>query len=200
MTETLPPPAAIDTRPPGARERDEMWHGVLHKAPAPNLLHQDFLDELREFVRFRWAKPTGGRVHREVNLTTPEDEDDWTNNYRIPDLILLDADRLRYERIVYVVGPPLVAVEIRSPGDDSYEKLPFYAGLGVPEVWIIHRDAKVPEIRVLKDDGEYDLLPPDADGWHVSPNTGIQMRATPAQKLRIRVGTEEGSAAELPDS
>ncbi len=194
------PASPPDIRPPEARERDEVWHGVSHMAPAPNLLHQDFLDDLREFVRFRWAKPTGGRVHREVNLTTPEDEDDWTNNYRIPDLILLDADRLRYERIVRVVGPPLVAVEIRSPGDDSYLKLPFYAGLGVPEVWIIHRDTKVPEIRALTEYGEYDLLVPDTAGWHVSPHTGVQMRETPAGKLRIRVGSDDGTATELPDS
>lgn len=200
MTETLPPPGITDTRPPEARRRDEMWNGELHMTPAPNLLHQDFLDELKEFLRSRCAKPTGGRVHREVNVTTPEDEDDWTNNFRVPDLVLLDADRLRFAREVYIVGPPLVVVEIRSPGDESYDKLEFYAALGVPEVWIIHRDTKVPEIRVRNAAGEYDLLPPDAAGWHVSPNTGLQMRETLAGKLRIRVGSEDGTATELPDS
>ena len=194
------PASPVDTRPPEARDRDEVWEGVLHVAPAPNLLHQDFLDELKEYLRYRWAKPKGGRVHREVNVTTPADEDDWTNNFRIPDLVMLDAARFRFARDVYIVGPPLVAVEIRSPGDDSYNKLPFYAGLGVPEVWVIHRDTKVPEIRVLNPDGEYDLLPPDAAGWHLSPNTGLQMRETPAPKLRVRVGSDDGTATELPDS
>ena len=93
-----------------------------------------------------------------------------------------------------------MVVEIRSPGDESYEKLPFHAGLGVPEVWIIHRDTKVPEIRVMNEDGEYELLPPDPAGWHISPSTGLQMRDTPAGKLRIRAGSDDGTATELPDS
>jgi len=78
--------------------------------------------------------------------------------------------------------------------------LPFHAGLGVPEVWIIHRDTKVPEIRVMNEDGEYDLLPPDPAGWHVSPNTGLQMCERPAGKLRVRAGSDDGTATELPDS
>jgi len=114
-------------------------------------------------------------------------------------LVLLDAARQAFEKDVYIVGPPLV-VEIRSPGDESYEKLPFHAGLGVPEVWIIHRDTKVPEIRVMNEDGEYELLPPDPAGWHISPSTGLQMRATPTRKLRVRAGSDDGTATELPDS
>ena len=43
-----------------------------------------------------------------------------------------------------------MVVEIRSPGDETMEKLPFYAQLGVPEVWIIDRDTKVPELYVLR--------------------------------------------------
>ncbi|MGE3803812.1 MAG: hypothetical protein AB7K24_03950 [Gemmataceae bacterium] len=36
------------------------------------------------------------------------------------------------------------------PGDETYDKLPFHEELGVPEVWVIHRDTKLPEIHVLK--------------------------------------------------
>ena len=45
--------------------------------------------------------------------------------------------------------------------------------------------------------GEYDLLPPDAAGWHVSPNTGIQFQPV-GGKLRARVGTDDATAADLP--
>ena len=34
-------------------------------------------------------------------------------------------------------------MEIRSPGDESFEKLPFYGRLGVCEVLVIDRDTKV---------------------------------------------------------
>ena len=43
-------------------------------------------------------------------------------------------------------GPPTVVIEIRSPDDETLEKLPFYAKLGVPEVWVIDRDSRAVEI------------------------------------------------------
>ena len=191
------PAPLLDTRPPEARMRDEVWHGVIHVAAMPNGVHQDLASDLREFLKRFWAKPNGGLPRPEVNLTTPEDEEEWTHNHRIPDIVLLDADRLHIDKNEYMAGAPLVVVEIRSPGDDSYAKLPFYAGLGVPEVWIIHRDTKVPEVRVLNDDGEYVLLAPDAGGWHVSPHTGVQFQPV-GGKLRARVGTDDATAADLP--
>ncbi len=188
------PAPPVDTRPLEARDRDEIWNGVRRMAAMANRWHQTLAHHLHRYLDDYW---TGGRVDQEVNLTTPEDEEDWTSNYRIPDLVLLDPARFPIDKNEYMVGAPLVVVEIRSPGDDSYAKLPFYAGLGVPEVWIIHRDTKVPEIRVLKDDGEYELLVPDAAGWHVSPNTGIQFQPV-GGKLRARAGTDDATAADLP--
>jgi Uma2 family endonuclease len=67
-------------------------------------------------------------------------------------------------------------VEIRSPGDESYEKLEFYAQLGVPEVWIIDRDSKTPEIYTLRA-GNYIRQAADAEGWLLSTVTGIELRA-----------------------
>lgn len=64
-------------------------------------------------------------------------DDDW----RVPDLVVArpedtygDAGKARAELVV----------EIRSPGDDSYLKLPFYAAR-VREVLILHRD-RTPEL------------------------------------------------------
>ena len=50
---------------------------------------------------------------------------------------------LRVDRDAYLEGGPTVVVEIRSPGDETMEKLPFYAQLGVPEVWIVDRDTQI---------------------------------------------------------
>ena len=66
-------------------------------------------------------------------FTTPDDEERWTKNYRIPDLVLLTPDRFHIDKCDYMAGAPLVCVEIFSPDDESYEKLPFYASLGVPD-------------------------------------------------------------------
>ena len=74
----------------------------------------------------------------------------WPDDYRIPDLVLLTPERFQIDRDEYFDGAPTVVVEIRSRGDETIEKLPFYAKIGVPEVWIIDRDTKTPEIHVLR--------------------------------------------------
>jgi Uma2 family endonuclease len=126
-----------------------MWNGVLHIPPMPNRLHQRVAKRLMLYLDQHWTARTGGRADQEVNLTTPEYESAWTLNYRIPDLVLLDPPRFGIDKIKYLVGAPLVVVEIASPGDETYEKFPFYVGLGVPEVWVINRDSRTPEIHLL---------------------------------------------------
>jgi hypothetical protein len=78
---------------------DEMWKGVLHMSPSPNVPHQELEGDFLVLLKRHWAKPTGGRALHNVNLTTPEDEADWTLNYRVPDILLLSPDRLRLKNI-----------------------------------------------------------------------------------------------------
>jgi len=181
----------------GAERFDEMWEGVLHVSPSPNFEHQDFNFQLEMFLYREWALPTRGRIVHELNVVHPDDEDDWIHNYRIPDLILLSKDRLGFNRSTYILGAPLVCVEIRSPHDESYDKLPFYVRLGVPEVWIIDRDTKEPTVFALVE-GNYRAVEADADGWIASTAVGARMRATPAGKLAIRLDST-GAGAELPE-
>ncbi len=192
----MPPHWLAERRRSGAERFDEMWEGVLHVSPSPNRNHQDFVLDLATFLKRHWAKPHGGRAIHEINVVHPDDEADWINNYRIPDVVLLSRDRLACDRNTYILGAPLVCVEIRSPRDESYEKLDFYIRLGVPEVWIIDRDTKVPALFELKE-GEYREVLPDAEGWFACAAVGARMRPTPAGQLAIRL--DSGAAAELPD-
>ena len=68
-------------------------------------------------------------------------------NYRIPDLTFVAAGRedILHEDGVGGEGPDAV-IEIRSPHDETYDKLSFYASLGVREVIVIDRDTKRPEL------------------------------------------------------
>ena len=102
----------------------------------------------------------------------------------------------RFNRNTHILGAPLVCVAIRSQRDESYEKLGFYTRLGVPEVWIIDRDTKVPTL-FASIDGEYREVTPDAEGWVVSAAVGARMRATPGGQLAIRL--DSGAGAEVPD-
>jgi Uma2 family endonuclease len=178
----------------GADRYDEMWEGVLHMAPVPNREHQDFAFALAMWLRLNWANPNGCRVHLEINIA---EEGTWPDNYRIPDLVLLTPARFHIDRNEYFDGGPDAVVEIHSPGDEAYEKLDFYAKVGVREVWIIERDTKQPEIYELVGN-EYRSLEAGADGWLTSKITDSELRKTASGELEIRVANRADTQARLP--
>jgi Uma2 family endonuclease len=179
----------------GADQWDEMWDGVLHMPPMPINEHQDLEGDLERYLRQHWARPRKAKVYHTVNLASVGG---WPKDYRIPDLLLLTRDRFSINRKLYFEGAPNVVVEIHSPGDEAYEKLPFYAELGVPEVWIVHRDTKEPEVYLLKR-GRYKEQPSEAGGRVRSPATGVEMRAGKRNKLAIRLAGDDGTREYLPE-
>jgi Uma2 family endonuclease len=186
----VPPDILAWRKRTGADRWDEMWEGVLHMPPMPNREHQDLEGAMETYLRVHWA-----RVYHQINLASPGG---WPNNYRIPDLLLLSPERFGIDHNEYFEGAPDVVVEIRSPGDESYDKLAFYAELGVPEVWIVNRDSKEPEIYVLQD-RHYARQAADADGWILSMITGIELGAGRPGKLAMRLAGDESTHAELPE-
>jgi hypothetical protein len=181
----------------GADQWDEMWEGVLHMAPSPDFVHQDFEGELAFYLKAHWAVPIKGKVVQQMNLAREGAGADWLKDYRIPDILLVTPDRMVINQGSHFEGAPNAAIEIHSPGDEAYAKLPFYRDLAVPEVWIIHRDSKEVEIYLLKE-GEYERSEPDADGWVLSPTTNAEMRPTGKGKLAIRIVGIPATLAELP--
>jgi Uma2 family endonuclease len=177
----------------GADRWDEMWEGVLHMPPVPNREHQDVAKHLIIWLETRWA-PLGNRVHGPINLASPGG---WPHDYRIPDLVLLTPERFDIDHNEYFEGAPTVVIEIRSPGDETMDKLPFYANLGVSETWIIDRDTTAPELYVLHE-WQYERASPGADGWLESAATGIRLRAEPDDKLAIQLGRDDATREVLP--
>lgn len=174
------PPEILDWRKKtGADRWDEKWGGVLHLVPMPTLDHQDFEGSLETYLRNHWVRKRRAKIYHNINIAPPGG---WPNDYRIPDLALLLPGCKAVNREKYLEGPPDVAVEIRSPEDESYEKLDFYAQLGVAEVFVIDRDTKVPEIFFLTGN-HYQKKHPDADGWLRSDLSGIEMRVMNPGKL-----------------
>lgn len=178
----------------GADRYDEMWEGVLHMAPSPNRDHQDLEGSLEAWLRQRWAKPNGCRVYHNINVA---ESGVWPDNYRVPDLVLLTPQRFHIDCNEYFNGGPDAIVEIRSPEDETYEKLDFYAAIGVREVWVVDRDTKRPEIYELVDD-QFRRRQPDAHGWHRSEVVGAEMRATGDNKLEIRLTGRDDTLERLP--
>jgi Uma2 family endonuclease len=129
-----PPPAEFEKllerrRRAGADRHDEVWEGVLHMAPAPHGRHADVQGQLIEIL----GPPARARGLRRVdafNLGEPDD-------YRVPDGGLLDpAPSALYHTTARLV------VEVLSPGDETWDKLPFYAAHGVDEVLVVDPDER----------------------------------------------------------
>jgi Uma2 family endonuclease len=192
---TLPPDIASHRRQTGVDRWDELWNGVLHMPPMPNRFHQDLEGSLEAYLRYMWAPAKRWKVYHQINLCLPGG---WPDDYRIPDMVLLSPERFAIDRIEYFEGAPDITVEIYSPGDETYEKFDFYAELGVPEVWVIHRDTRVPEIYVLRGK-RYRKQKATAGGWVRSAATEIEFTATKLHKLAIRIRGDADSRRELPE-
>ena len=114
----------------GADRHDEVWNGVLHMNPAAHGRHariqQQVMGLLSPLARAGGLTPLG-----ETNLGGADD-------FRIPDGMLQrpGPDRL------YSPTAALV-LEVVSPGDETWDKLAFYASHGVEELLIVDPQEQV---------------------------------------------------------
>ena len=118
--------------------RDEVWDGVYIVMPDPNIEHQHLIGQLITILTITIAWARLGRVQPGGNIS--DRLDDWTRNYRIPDVAVYLNDTRAYPHDAFWFGGPDFAIEIVSPDDLSREKLPFYAKVGTREVLVIDRD------------------------------------------------------------
>lgn len=105
-------------------------------------------------------------------------------DYRVPDLSFLLPER--YGRFVdgWIVGGPDAVLEVVSPGDESREKLPFYADLDVREVIFLDRLTRTVEVLRASQAG-WAQVPAGADGWVRSDVLRTEWR-TEGSTLRVR--------------
>jgi Uma2 family endonuclease len=108
----------------GLDHADEMWDGVLHVNPTPHGRHGRVLQQLTVLLDGP-SRAAGLLPLADFNLGAESD-------YRVPDggIHHPGPDRLYYPTAALVV-------EILSPDDETWAKLPFYAAHDVEEVLII---------------------------------------------------------------
>ena len=130
-----PPPAALHAllerrRELGQDGKDEVWEGVLHVVPAPSHRHADLVQQLAVILdgpaRAAGLQPTMA----EFNLGDSEQD------FRVP-----DGGFHRPGAAEMWHPTAALVVEILSPGDETWEKLPFYAAHHVDEVLIVDPQA-----------------------------------------------------------
>jgi Uma2 family endonuclease len=126
-----------ERRARGWDRQDEVWDGVYIIMPDPNVDHQRLV--MRLGVAFSEAinAPTGGDVFPGLNLS--DRTDDWTNNYRCPDVGVFLKGNTAQVFEAHIRGPADFLVEIVSAGDKSRDKFDFYGELGVRELLLIDR-------------------------------------------------------------
>ena len=114
----------------GQDRYDEVWNGVLHMNPFPSGAHADVMQQVSELLS-PLARSSGLYPRLTgVNIGTSDD-------FRGPDGVL------QRERLTGVWHPSAaLAVEVISPGDETWEKLPFYAAHNVDEVLILDPDER----------------------------------------------------------
>lgn len=116
-------------------------------------------------------------------------------DYRVPDSSYFTPDLLSERG---VEGPAALVVEVRSPGDESYAKLPFYAELGVAEVLVVHPATRGVELFRLTGGGELVLVQAD-------PERGVELTAlglwcttvTTGGGPRLRLTSPDGTVADI---
>lgn len=103
---------------------DEVWQGVLHMVPAPHSAHGRLERRVARLLDAP-ADAAGLEASGPINIGSAED-------YRVPDGALLEPG----PDDVYLSSAALV-IEIVSPNDETWAKLPFYADHGVRELLIV---------------------------------------------------------------
>ncbi|MDQ6778889.1 MAG: Uma2 family endonuclease [Actinomycetota bacterium] len=109
----------------GADRRDEVWEGVYHMVPSPSGAHANL-----EWQLARLLGPLAERVG--LTSTGAINLGDNEHDYRIPDGAL---HRGRATGVWHDTAA--LVIEIVSPNDETWEKLPYYAAHAVDEILIV---------------------------------------------------------------
>jgi hypothetical protein len=159
----------------GLDGRDEMWEGELHMVPPPSFSHQE-REAALAVVLGPVARALGFRTATQPGLYAGDD------SWRVPELAVARSDQVVHRG---VEGGAVLAAEIRSPGDETDAKIPFYERFGVAELLVVDRDTAA--VQLLRLAGP-SLLPvaPDDDGW-VMCSLGVAIRQAADNVLDVRL-------------
>ncbi len=171
----------------GADRRDEMWEGVLHMVPPPAYKHQRILVGLVTILE-PVARSVGKVLVPDPGVRDPA----WAEkNYRVPDLaVLRDAQATAPDSPWLDAGVELL-VEIRSPGDETEEKIPFYQARRIPELLIVERDSKAVTLRSLHGKA-YRIVPPAPDGTAALRCLPVLFRSDPSGPVLVVLDSKTG--------
>lgn len=122
----------------GIDHHDEVWEGVYMMSPIGDDEHQRIIHrfELALGMVLTWS----GRAEIRPGINLSDRIENWTNNFRVPDIaVYLSSTRAECFGPFWNGGPDF-AVEVVSKKDRTREKFDFYAKVGTRELLIVDRD------------------------------------------------------------
>lgn len=187
----IPPDITAWRKRTGADRWDEVWEGVLHMNPAPSVAHMRLQGDLFRTLDAHVRKHGLGQLFLTLNVAGPGQ---WPDNFRIPDILLVAPDQTSNLVDTHFEGGPRIVVELRSPDDETYEKLDFYARIGVSEVLVI--DVATKRVEVFAKTGErMAIVRAGSEGWYSCEGLGLELR-TDDVATGPRLSLRETGAAE----
>lgn len=168
----VPPELLEERRRRGADKVDEMWDGVVHMVPPASALHQRVGVRLLQLLA-PLADARGLVAFYETGLFRAG------TDYRVPDQLYVRPELVSDRG---VEGPADLVVEIRSPDDETYDKINWYAALGVDELLVVHPGERRAEL-LRRTDDRLAAVPPDADGTVRSEVLGVGFTSAPGPRL-----------------
>lgn len=129
----------------GEDRRDEAWDGVLHVNPPPSYKHERLASSLHRLLG-PCADAAGLELVGTVGIGVRD-------NNRVPDLALQRPQDARPQW----QPTAALAVEIVSPGDETWAKLSFYAAHDVDELLVVDPDKRTIDWLALAD-GRYEQI------------------------------------------
>jgi Uma2 family endonuclease len=177
MRAVVPESLLAERRKLGHDRFDEMWEGELHMVPPPKYEHQ----RLASWVLATWwsvARSAGLVVAMEIGLFDPAVKD--SSSYRQPDVVVASPEHTSERG---VEGEAELVVEIRSPDDETHQKLSFYERVGVQELLVVELDHSLRHWR--RQNEALSEVPAGGDGW-------VELVSLP-----VRVTREEGGTLRM---
>ena len=167
----------------GADRDDEVWEGLYVMSPLATPEHQRIAFELSAILIEVVTRKKLGIVYGSSNVT--DQEFDWTHHYRCRDVVMvLKESAHRYRDIgPTLLGGPDFLIEVRSPEDKTFEKLDFYASIGVRELLVVDRDTKA--LRLFRLNAGRLLERSSTDGWFASEVVPLRFLTTSDQEVEV---------------
>ena len=127
---------------------EEVVNGEIRIMPPPKWKHSRIVQRLYDLLRSQANEREITVVIAEFGLVIRR----YPLTSRTPDLAVFQTSTI-VERDGYIHSAPQLVVEVLSPANIRWkreEKLADYTSIGVPEVWVIHPEARRIEVLYLE--------------------------------------------------